>query len=130
MKNKLSRRDFLKLASGLALIPVLDRSGLSSLFNPTRRSNADQNQPNIIIILQDAFSANHLSLHGYKRQTTPNLDRFAEHAIVYHAHHSASNQTTTSTASLFTGHIPGHIGPCRWGASSTARPRRITFSVS
>jgi len=58
------------------------------------------------MILFDALSASHLSLYGYPRQTSPNLERLAARATVYHNHHSAGNFTTPSTASLFTGLYP------------------------
>jgi arylsulfatase A-like enzyme len=59
--------------------------------------------PNILILVFDTLSAKHVSFHGYGRQTTPNLARFAERATVYHAHYAAGNFTTPGTASLLTG---------------------------
>jgi arylsulfatase A-like enzyme len=67
---------------------------------------ADSAQPNIIIILLDAFSAKHLSLYGYPRSTTPNIDAFAQYSTVFHQHYSAGNFTTTGTASMLTGMLP------------------------
>jgi arylsulfatase A-like enzyme len=69
---------------------------------------AAQNQdlPNVIIILFDALCAFNLSAYGYPRQTSPNMERFASRATVYHNHHSAGNYTTPSTASLFTSTYP------------------------
>jgi len=61
---------------------------------------------NILVILFDTLSARHIGLYGYPRNTMPNLGRFAERATVYHAHHSAGNFTTPSTASLLTGTYP------------------------
>ena len=101
MKTFLSRRDFLRLAGTASLI---------SLTPSVRRLTQEKFQvidrPNIIIILFDALSARHLSLYGYPRKTSPNLERFAQRATVYHQHHSAANFTTPSTASLFTGTNP------------------------
>lgn len=102
MKSRLTRRDFLKLASTLPLLAALDRIPASQ---PKRLAQA-QELPNLIIILFDALSAFHLSLYGYPRETSPNLDRFAARATVYHNHHSAANFTTPSTASLFTSSYP------------------------
>ena len=102
MKPKLTRREFLRFAKSLTLMPVLN-------FLPTHRDShplQGRAKPNIILILFDALSANNLSLYGYPRQTSPNLERFASRANVYHAHHSAANFTTPSTASLFTGTYP------------------------
>jgi len=99
MVSKLSRRDFLKLTS---LLPLVHLAGKLNTFQP---ASGDE-PPNVIVILYDTLAALHLSLYGYRRRTSPNLERFAEHANVYHSHYSAANFTTPSTASLFTGTYP------------------------
>ncbi len=119
--GKLTRRDFLKLAgalpaaglaAGLPLESQVYRAGSASTSPETMSEKylhanlAQPGTPNIIVLIYDAFSAPHLSLEGYPRRTTPNIDRFARRATVYHNHHSAGNFTTPSTASLFTGVYP------------------------
>jgi arylsulfatase A-like enzyme len=102
MPTHLTRRDFLKLSATLSLSPLL------RLF-PHRLplgSSPGATPPNVIMVLFDALSASHLSLYGYPRKTSPNLERLAARATVYHNHHSAGNFTTPSTASLFTGTYP------------------------
>jgi arylsulfatase A-like enzyme len=101
MTHSLSRRDFLRLVATLSLVPAVP--ALSRLAKVLSQSEP---RPNVIIILFDALSARHLSLYGYPRQTSPNLERFARIATVYRQHHSAANYTTPSTASLFTGTYP------------------------
>ncbi len=92
----ISRRDFLKLAGiGLASAVIPESSYL--------QSPGLEKPPNVIIILCDALSASHLSLHGYPRLTTPSMDAFAGQSIVYHNHYSDSNFTTTGVASMLTG---------------------------
>ena len=60
-------------------------------------------QPNVILITMDTVRADHLSLYGYERDTTPNLEKFAEEATLY-THAIASSDMTLSThASIFTG---------------------------
>jgi arylsulfatase A-like enzyme len=92
------RRDFLKLAG---LLPL-------SLAAPrwTRGLSSASGQPNVIVVVFDAFSAYNISLYGYERETTPNLARLAKRAIVYHNHYAGSNFTTSGTASLLTGTLP------------------------
>ena len=97
--TQLSRRDFLKIASA-TFVGLLTPERLLSL----RATN--NKQPNIIIILCDAFSAKHLSLYGYSRLTTPNIDAFAGYSTVFHNHYSGGNFTTTGTASMLTGMLP------------------------
>jgi len=101
--TKLSRRDFLKFAS------VFSGSILSrGLIKKLEKSAGQQNSsfPNILIFVFDTMTARNLSLYDYPRNTTQNLERFAQRATVYHQHYSAGNFTTPGTASLLTGMYP------------------------
>lgn len=62
--------------------------------------------PNILLIVWDTVRAASLSLYGYARETSPNLDRFAEDAVVFDRAISAAPWTLPSHASLFTGRYP------------------------
>jgi arylsulfatase A-like enzyme len=101
MKTALNRRDFLKLTGLLSL---------GTVFSPrswqATQPQADPGQPNILIVVFDAWSAANISLYGYERHTTPNLERLAEKAIVYHQHYTGGHFTTPGTASLLTGTLP------------------------
>src|SRR5688572_25724197 len=99
---KITRRDFLKSASlyGMGLLGTTLQSSLKKL------NKFASDTPNVIILVFDTLSARHLSLHGYKRLTSPNLTRFAEKATVYHRHYAAGNFTSPGTASLLTGTYP------------------------
>lgn len=96
--DTLTRRDFLKLSSTL-LAGSLARASIPNL-------GENNGQSNIIIILFDAMSASNMSLYGYPRETTPNLNKFADRATVFHRHYSAGNFTTPGTASMLTGMLP------------------------
>jgi arylsulfatase A-like enzyme len=102
MPSSITRRDFLKLAGAASLIPLLSQAKISLFPNQA----GSPGSPNIIIIVFDALSALHLSLYGYARKTSPNMERLAQRSSVYHAHHSAANFTAPSTTSLFTGVYP------------------------
>jgi len=62
--------------------------------------------PNVIILVLDTVRADHLSLHGYHRPTTPNLERLAPEFLVCRNAVSAAPWTVPSHASLFTGQYP------------------------
>jgi len=97
--HELSRRSFLKILKGMA----------PALLVPQAISLADQldsSKPNVIILLFDAMSARNLSVYGYPRSTSPYLERFAEHAVVYHSHTAGGNFTIPATSSLMTGTYP------------------------
>jgi choline-sulfatase len=102
MSSTYTRRDFLKLASLLSLgaaAPSFMRG-----LHATRQAQAGKK--NVLVLVFDAFSAYHFSLHGYGRESTPNIARLAERAIVYHNHFSGGSFSTPGTASLLTGAHP------------------------
>ena len=97
--DKISRRDFLKASSVFLGATVFSRSKFLS--------NAQtDHKPNIIILVFDSMSAAHLSIYGYPRSTTPNFERFAKRATVYHSNYSTANFTSPGTATLLTGLYP------------------------
>jgi arylsulfatase A-like enzyme len=60
--------------------------------------------PSVVLISIDTLRADHLSLYGHKRATSPNLDRWArERGIVFDTAVAPSPWTLPSHASLFTG---------------------------
>ena len=102
MKNRFNRRDFLKLAG---LLPLsFTAPHLLQAFNT--QPSLQGKSKNVLVIIFDALSAYDISLYGYQRQTTPNIDRLAKRAVVYHNHFAAGNFTTPGTASLLTGVLP------------------------
>jgi arylsulfatase A-like enzyme len=60
-------------------------------------------RPNIILITLDTTRADHLSVYGYARRTTPNLERFASDAFLYEHAIAPADMTLPSHGSLFTG---------------------------
>lgn len=101
--TKIDRRSFLKLM-GMAAPTVLAPAAASWIHQNLKLS--DSSKPNIIVLLFDAMSARNLSVYGYPRKTSPNLERFAERANVYHSHHAGGNYTIPGTASILTGMYP------------------------
>lgn len=97
----MNRRDFLKLSALGTLSQFLPKN----LLEPTGSTNAND-LPNFLIIVFDAWSAKNISLYGYPRETTPNIDRLAEKAIVFHNHYATGPFTAPGTASLLTGLYP------------------------
>ena len=97
--KKLSRRDFLNL-----MVAVPSGIILSDLISQLEASSSSY--PNIIIVVLDALTARNMSLYGYPRKTTPNIERFAAQSNVYHSHYSAGTFTTAGVSSLLTGTYP------------------------
>jgi arylsulfatase A-like enzyme len=64
------------------------------------------NKPNVILITMDTVRADHLSLYGYERETTPYLSDLARTATVYTRAIATSDFTLPTHASIFTGMYP------------------------
>ena len=69
--------------------------------------------PNILLIVLDTVRADRLSLCGYERPTSPNLERLSKRGIRFDNARATAPWTLASHASMFTGHWPHDIG-ARW----------------
>ena len=67
-------------------------------------------RPNIILITVDTLRADHLSLNGYERETTLNIDALARDGVSIDRVYSQSSETAASIASLFTSRYPRSSG--------------------
>jgi arylsulfatase A-like enzyme len=91
----------------LAAGAVLDRT---AQFAASRPPPAGAAKPNVILIVMDTVRGDHVSVNGYGRPTTPNLERMARTATVYARAVAPGNHTLPSHASLFTGLYPASHG--------------------
>jgi arylsulfatase A-like enzyme len=83
---------------------------------------APSNKPNILLIVLDTVRADHMSLYGYERDTTPWLRNFAKESLVFNNAYSTGDFTLPSHASLFTGlYAEGH-GAHRSAQDSVGAP--------
>lgn len=67
----------------------------------------------VIVIVMDTTRADHLSLYGYPRDTSPELVKLAEEAMVFERTVAPSSWTLPSHASLFTSLYPLRHGALR-----------------
>ncbi|RJQ51126.1 MAG: hypothetical protein C4526_10720 [Nitrospiraceae bacterium] len=101
----------LAIFSGIAVIVTLpDKAGASG----SRGAAGDM--PNILFIVMDTTRADRLSCYGYKRKTSPYLDRIAAEGTLFKNAVSTTGWTLPSHVSMFTGLFPfehgvGHVSP-------------------
>jgi len=67
------------------------------------------NTPNVLLIVLDTVRADHMSLYGYERSTTPSLERLAKRGIRFDQVRATAPWTLPSHASMFTGHWPHEL---------------------
>lgn len=95
--SKLSERGTLTL---LILLIIF----LSLFCGPTGTGiTPKKGYPNVILIVIDTLRADHLGCYGYHRNTSPQIDKFANAATLYRKSYSSSPWTVPSHASMFTG---------------------------
>lgn len=62
--------------------------------------------PNIVLISSDGLNANHMSVYGYERETTPFLNSIADQLFLSTNHFPNSGNTSGAITSLLTGKYP------------------------
>jgi arylsulfatase A-like enzyme len=77
------------------------------------KKESSDNQPNIIFIVVDCLRSDHLGFYGYHRQTSPNIDQFAQKSIVFNNAYCHSSWTKPSVASILTSLRPNSHGAIR-----------------
>ena len=95
------------------LAPLVERTGdLDQRQALARLDELDAwvQRPPLVLITLDTTRVDHLSCYGYERNTTPQLDAFAERAVRFERAWSTSSWTLPAHASLFTGNYPSRHG--------------------
>ena len=62
--------------------------------------------PNILLIVGDGIEAEHMSLYGYDRDTTPYLRKLAEKSLLCENNFANAGPSAASVASILTGKLP------------------------
>ena len=108
------RRLLLSFSALLALVPVAAGAVLWGDWVKERREARHPlppaGSPNVLLIVMDTVRADHLSLYGYHRATTPKLEQLAKRGIRFDKVRATAPWTLPSHASMFTGRWPHELG--------------------
>jgi len=86
------------------------RRHLGLWANPVVLPPRDRPPLNLILVSLDTLRADHLSMFGYPRMTSPFLDRLAAGGALFLEASSQAPETLASHMSLLTGRLPGAVG--------------------
>jgi len=87
----------------LALEASAERAGTVAMWAaPTLSGARTTDKPNVIFYIIDGAGADYMSVYGYNRRTTPNLQRLAAEGTVFERAYSNSAWTKISTPSFMT----------------------------
>ena len=116
----------ISLPVAVGLVAILAASLWGSDRNKAWREEArplpPSGSPNVLLIVLDTVGADHLSLYGYSRPTSPTIDDLASRGIRFDRAQSASSWTLPSHASLFTGRWPHELSANWFTPLDEARP--------
>ena len=96
---------------GVVIAASAALSGMNRALPPSPGAAAsDPGTAPVILVSFDTTRADHLSVYGYSRKTTPYLEEFARGATLYTNNVAASDMTLSSHGSIFTGLYPSWHG--------------------
>ena len=84
--------------------------GLSSLAAPCHASQDAPRKRSVLFYLVDTCRADHLSVYGSERKSTPFLEEIAAKGVVFEQCRSQAPWTKPSMASMLTSRYPGELG--------------------
>jgi len=94
-------------------IPVYGQKFLTEHIAYGNLPVAPPESPNVVVVVVDALRADHLSVYGYDRPTSPAIDALAEEGVLFENAIAPSSWTLPSHASLLTGRLP-HEHRAEW----------------
>ncbi len=107
----LSRPGILTVTAGAGSFDIVRRDVRDAEKRPApARHRRVAGNPPVIILLADACQAAHLSVYGYPRPTSPNLERFARDAVVFERAYANAAYTRSSVRSILSGQLPEKYG--------------------
>ncbi len=107
-------------------LPSVQVPILAAWGNPVLASTAaEPERPNLILISIDCLRPDHMGAYGYQRDTTPNIDRFAEDGVVFETAAATSSQSHFLFMHLLDPHWP-YLPPREFIERFGARPRDIS----
>jgi len=70
---------------------------------------APANAPNVVLVVLDTVRTESLSLYGYQKPTSPELEKIAASGVVFRSAISTAPWTLPSHSSMFTGRLPNEM---------------------
>jgi arylsulfatase A-like enzyme len=101
---------WLAAATLAAALGIEGGSWLTERMATGRLPAAESTAPDIVVLIIDTLRADHVSHLGYRRRTTPALDRLASEGVTFENALSTSSYTLPSHASILTGLYPYQHG--------------------
>jgi arylsulfatase A-like enzyme len=97
---------FLQISAGRGPLDITGYTFKKRVKKRVSLKKVLKERPHIFIFLIDGCHVSHLGVYGYKRDTSPNIDRFAEDSVIFDNAYANATFTRSSVATIFTGFFP------------------------
>lgn len=98
------------LVAVVLLVVVIRSMGFFWMSKPQGVVDCNGKLCNVIMVISDALSAQHMSVYGYERDTTPFIkDYFENNGVIFGSASSTASWTLPSFASIFRSRYPSEI---------------------
>ncbi len=123
------------LEGAVAILLIFAAGSVNAVVSSRRQplmdapvAQAPASRPNVLWIVWDTVRADHTSVYGYNKPTTPKLAEFARGATIYKRAISTANWTLASHASMLTGLYTARHGchPAQGAPDGKPLPEEIT----
>jgi len=123
-------RKMVRFGLPILVVAVLALAGIKpGRPAPVRHPVADlpKTPANVLLLVMDTVRADHLSVYGYNRATTPNLERWAKRGVKFAKARATAPWTLPSHASMLTGYWPHQLSADVSHALDASKPTLAEF---
>ena len=113
----------MRFVVGIAALAVV----LVGSYWAAQRLSKQETKWNVLVLVPDTVRGDHLSVNGYHRATTPNLDRLAREGVNFSQASTVAPRTWQSFCSILTGVYPPKHG-VRYIMDDPLRPETPTMA--
>lgn len=122
---KSARRRWWLLSGVVFLLFVLCAGWYAYVRTVSQPVKSASTKKNVVIISIDSVRADHMSLYGYERNTTPHIDAFAKDAVVFNNYFATAFLTPVSETSVQTGLYPASSKVINFESSLSGTARTL-----
>ncbi|MEQ9715981.1 MAG: sulfatase [Candidatus Asgardarchaeum sp.] len=87
-------------------------------------------KPNVIIVVIDALRARNMSMYGYDKPTTPNIDKIAKDSVLFDNCFSTTNTTDPSVTTILSGQYPITHGILQHGEKVSKEEIKNAYKIN
>jgi len=127
LARRMTRTGLPILMVAVAIVAWIKPGRPAPAHHPVRFVDQPEDPPNVLLLVMDTVRADHMSLYGSDRPTTPNLRRWAKRGVRFDKARATAPWTLPSHASMLTGYWPHQLSADVSHALDGSKPTLAEF---